>query len=434
MRSYKSLVNGDKKCVLLKNVRIFSPDGLFGELRYDVLIEAGVIKSIETPHSIVPNSQTLVIESANLCASAGFLDTHAFGGAPGSEHTETFESLGIAAMAGGFTQLVLMPNTQPIVQTAMQVQYMKQYPSPLVDWLPTGALSKQLEGKQLAELLDMHEQGALAFTDGSKPIRNALLLQKGLRYVSGFGGRIIQIPEYSELAENGQMHEGDVSTSLGLKGLPALAEEAMILRDLAILRESGGQLHFAGISTAAAVALIRQAKKEGLKVTCSIPAYMLMFTHEAMRGYDTNLKVKPPLRPLADQNILIEGLKDGTIDAIASFHKPQDPESKDLEFDLAHFGMIAAQTSFSMAMAAYPRLPLEVLLAAFTHRARLAMGLKSIDIRVGELANLTVFDPSKTWEWTHKNNLSRSQNSPLLGCVLRGCVLAVFNKQTAYIA
>ncbi|TAF33011.1 MAG: dihydroorotase [Cytophagales bacterium] len=416
--------------ILFQNALVVAQKQKWNAQKRDIWVKDGKIYQIREPFSIEPDDRTRVLASPHLCVSAGFLELHCFSGAPGAEHTETLESLRMTAAAGGFVQVAVMPSTMPIMQTSANIQFFMQQAHSPVELLPVGALSKDLAGKQLTELLDMHKNGAVAFSDGHKPIKNALLLLKGLLYASSFQGVLIQRPEYADLAENGQMHEGEISTLLGMKGLPALAEEVMLLRDLAILRETKGRLHLTGISTQKSVEIIRQAKKEGLKVTCDVPSYLLTFNHQDLQTYDTNLKLKPPLRRTEDQKALQDALLDGTIDAISSFHQPLDHEHKVLEFDLASFGMINLQTSFASALTATAhQLPLEVLAHTFSNGARHCLGLPSVQLVEGEAACLTAFDTEEMWTFGTQTNCSLSENSPFLGQQLKGKIKAVVNKE-----
>ncbi|MBC7891080.1 MAG: dihydroorotase, partial [Sphingobacteriaceae bacterium] len=356
---------------------------------------------------------------------------------PGFEAKEDLTTLSRAAAAGGFTEVALLPNTKPVVQTKEGVLYVKRFgEGQLVRLHPMAALTLHTEGQDFTEMLDLHHAGAVAFTDGEHPAWNADLLLKSLQYLAPVGGLVINRPEEPTLAKFGQMHEGHVSTRLGLKGIPPMAEELMIARDLRLLEylldQPGAarpRLHFALLSSAGAVELVREAKKRGLPVSADVAAQHLALTDEALTNFDTNLKVSPPLRSEADRQALWAGLTDGTIDAIVSDHHPHDVESKHLEFDQADFGAVGLETAFAVANTFNEnRLSLEELIEKITVAPRRLLGLKQPVFEEGQAANLTVFDPIAEWTLTEAGLRSRAKNSPFLGVPLNGKAVAVINK------
>jgi dihydroorotase len=278
-------------------------------------------------------------------------------------------------------------------------------------------------------MLDMHHAGAIAFSDGKKPIQDGGLILRGMQYAKIFDGIIFNFPFDKTVSPHGQMHEGLTSTSLGLPGIPALAEELMVQRDLQLLEYAQSRLHFHNISTARSVEWIRQAKKQGLKVTASVAAMNLCFSDESLTGFDTNMKVMPPLRGKTDIEALIKGLKDGVIDFISSNHTPIDTEGKDLEFPYAEPGAIGLETAFSLTDTyLHKKLTIDQLIELWAIKPRKVLGLEIPKIEEGSQANLTLFSPNDEWTFTEKHIVSKSNNTPLKGHILRGRVEGVVNK------
>src|SRR5690606_4103937 len=293
-----------------------------------------------------------------LYVSPGWVDVLADYCDPGYEHKETIESGLNAAAAGGFADVLITPNTYPVIGSKSVLDYVKKKSAyHKVNLQVIGALSKQAEGKELAEMIDMQRAGALAFSDGWKPVQDAGLMLKALEYVKAFKGIIIQVPVEAALSAGGLMHEGELSVKLGMPGIPAMAEHIMVYRDLELLRYTKSRLHFSGVSTLAALDLIRQAKKENLDVSCSVTPYHLLFTDEAVQKYESVFKVSPPLRNEAERKALIKAVMDGTIDCIATHHRPQDWDGKAKEFEYAGYGMIGQETCLPMLLAAAPKVP-----------------------------------------------------------------------------
>jgi dihydroorotase len=334
----------------------------------------------------------------------------------------------MAAATGGFTEVMLLPNTIPVIQSKNGVSYLiSKNGSNLTQIHPSAAVTIDTKGEELTEMIDLQNSGAVAFTDGEKPIWQTDILLKSLQYLQKFDGLLIQKPEDKRLNLFGTMNEGVNSTTLGMKGMPKLSEEIIVARDLGILEYTGGSLHFSNISSAKSVDLIKKAKQKGLKVTCDIAAYQPVFDDSIIEDYDTNYKVNPPFREQNDNKALLKGLKDGTIDVIVSGHCPQDEESKKLEFDLAEFGIIGMQTAFSNIVEFSQHIDLETLIEKITVNPRQILGLEIPQIKEGSTANLTVFDPKVSWTFTERNNQSKSLNSPFLNQNLKGKAMAVFN-------
>jgi dihydroorotase len=325
--------------------------------------------------------------------------------------------------------VALLPNTIPTIQSKNDISYVmaKAYRS-LPDVFPYGSVTRDNKGEEITEMIDQHTAGAVAFTDGEKPIWNTDIMLKALLYVEKFKGLIINIPQEKWLNLLGHMHEGHTSTILGTKGMPSISEEIMIERDLRILNYAGGKIHFSNISTAEAVKLIRKAKRNGLDVTCDIAAHQVAFNEADLIDFDTNLKVNPPFRGIKDINGLIKGLEDGTIDVIVSSHSPQDVESKVLEFDHADFGITGLQTVYPIMVDKFGGNGWDVFLDKISINPRKRLGLAIPEIEIGAEANLTVFDPTVVWDFDESSNRSKSLNSPFLGKKLKGKVIAVINK------
>jgi dihydroorotase len=425
--------------ILLKSVKIVDSSSEFNGQTKDILIENGVIQQIADG---IETSADQTISDENLHVSAGWIDMRVSPKDPGYESKEDLNTLSSAAMAGGFTEIVTLPNSKPVVQNKEAIAYVKSFAlSQLINIYPTGAVTKNCEGKDFTEMLDLHRAGAVAFTDGDHTLWNADILLKTLQYLSPIDALLMNRPEEPSMTIFGQMHEGIESTLLGMKGIPSTAEELMLMRDLKLLEYYLGEnlnptnnscLHFSTISTKNSVNLIRQAKAKGLPISCDIAAHQLAFTDKDLRGFDTNFKVNPPFRSQEDIEALQNGLEDGTIDVIVSDHNPQDVESKNLEFDLADFGIIGLETTFSVANT-YSNLSTEKIIEKLTTSPRKLLRLEKISIKEGNPANLSIFDPDQVWIYESKNIQSKSKNSPFIDKKLRGKIKAVINKGKIFI-
>ncbi|RAJ94163.1 dihydroorotase [Larkinella arboricola] len=423
--------------LLIRAARIVDAQSPFNGQVRDVLIENGLIRQIGESITVEESDAALkVIEQDGLCISPGWIDLRVSAKDPGYEHKEDLTTVCKAASRGGFTDIAILPNTKPVLDSKDTLGYIRQatqgHP---VNVHPIAAITKKTEGTDFTDMIDLHHAGAVAFSDGEKPLLNADLLLKTLQYLQPFNGLLMNRPEEQNLTHFGQMNEGLSSTLLGLKGMPAMAEEMMIERDLRLLEyaysqsanpASGTVLHFSTISTARAVDLIRQAKQQGLPISCDVAAHQLAFEDTALMGFDTNLKVNPPFRGSADREALKQGLADGTIDAIVSDHNPQDDESKNIEFDHAEFGIIGLETAFAVVRTHFADLPLEQLVDKLTHAPRRILRLPALTLDENQLATLTVFHPEM--EWTYEQTVSRSKNSPFFGKTLRGKALWIINK------
>ncbi|WP_458332014.1 dihydroorotase [Peijinzhouia sedimentorum] len=408
--------------ILLKNVSILDPRSIHNSLKKNILIENGVIKSISD--DIL--SADKLVDAGGGFVSPGWFDMQAHFADPGFEHKEDLESGANAAAAGGFTGVAILPNTKPVIQSKNAVTSVsKGNPHRLVQIFPIAAVSLETEGEDLTEMLDLSNAGAVAFSDGLKPVWHPDILLKSLQYLQPINGLLINRPEDKLLSRFGTMHEGLVSTHLGLKGIPSLAEELMVARDIEILRYTNGRIHFSNISCEGSVQRIKEAKAEGMQITCDVAAHQLLFTDEDVADFDTNHKVNPPLRSKRDREALIEGLKDGTIDVIVSSHQPQDVESKNLEFDLAENGIIALQTVYPILNSLKDQLSIELLIDKLALAPRKLLGLEVPTITEGAEANLSIFHPDTNWTFDKNNNFSKSENSPFFGKELKGKVIGV---------
>lgn len=413
------------KNLLIQSATILDPQCPFYGKVADVLIIKG--KIAEIGKKINPADENIpVISAAGQYLAPGFFDLNVNFGEPGLETKEDMQTGCLAAAAGGFTGLALMPNTNPPVDSKGGVAYIiNKAHNQLVDIHPMGCISHKNEGKELAEMFDMKQSGAIAFTDGNRPVSNAGLMSRALLYTQSFHGLIFSFAEDQDIAGKTKMNEGLMSTFLGMKGNPSLAEELMISRDLYLAEYNNARIHFSTISTAKSVDLIRKAKKAGIKVSCDVAAHQLVFTEDELEGFDSQYKVKPPLRTKKDQKALIAGLKDGTIDAIVSQHTPHEVEFKNVEFEIASYGIIGLQTVFPMVLKA--GLDLDTILEKLAIAPRSILGIEIPELKVGNSANFTLINPQEEWELNEDSNKSKSSNSPLFGQKLKGKVKLVYN-------
>lgn len=390
----------------------------------DIFIENGVITAIG---QVLHQTAETTIVAEGLHVSNGFCDLFADYSEPGFEHKETIATGLASAAAGGFTHVAIVPNTQPTVNSKSIVQYLlTQSANHPVTLLPLGAISHNIEGKNLAEMLDMQANGAVAFTDGWKPIQNANLMLKALEYVKAFDGTLIQIPMDAALSAGGLMHEGTESTQLGMPGIPTLAETILLHRDIELLRYTKSRLHVTGVSSAESVEMIRKAKAEGLNITCSVTPYHLVLNDEALGSYDSVYKVMPPIRSEKDRLSLVAGLKDGTIDAIASHHRAQEWDAKAKEFEYAAEGMNIQELAFAIVYNSLKNdLTLEQIIKAFSTAPARILGVQNTGINIGAASSLTLFS---TTQQTNKNTLkSLAVNNPFLNKNLTGAVVGIVN-------
>lgn len=409
--------------LIIRVAKIIDSESPFHNQIVDLQIENGIITKIGNK---LPNANHFEeIKLENLHISQGWFDSSVSFGEPGFEDRETIANgLNVAAKSG-FTAVALQPNSYPIIDNQSQIQFVKSKADGFATQLfPIGALTKGSEGKDLAELYDMKNAGAIAFGDYNKNSDNPNLLKIALQYTQDFDGLVIAFSQDSDIKGSGVANEGIVSTRLGLKGIPALAEELQIARNLFLLEYTGGKLHIPTISTAKSVQLIKEAKAKGLQVTCSAAVHHLVLTDEILDGFDTRFKVSPPLRNESDRKALLKGVKDAIIDMITSDHNPIDIEHKKMEFDLAKSGTIGLESAFGILNSV---LPLETVVEKLTF-GKATFGIENQIIKENATANLTLFNPEGSWNFTKENIQSKSKNSAFLNQKMKGKVYGIFNQ------
>ncbi len=415
----------------INNVTILDQASDHHNQKVSLLIENGKIKQI----SKGPLKASKSFDGDDLYLSKGWTDLRVHLKDPGFEQDEKLEYLLESASRGGFTSILTLPNTDPVIghKDLVKSLFNSSKSSP-VNILASAVLSKNSDGEELAEMIDLHQAGAVAFTDGDKDIKNTELLAHALLYVQKFDGLIMCHAEDLEISENGQINEGETSTRLGLKGIPTIAESSRVQRNLELLEHYGGRLHFSHVSTPKSLELIRNAKKKNLKVSCDIAAHHLIMDDSSLMDYNSNYKTRPPLRTKKDIEIFWKALKDGTIDAIVSDHKGINEEGKNLEFDLADFGIIGLETLFPMLYKKADQLiGLEQLINKITDGPDFVLKRQRPAIAKGIDADLTLFSLNTEWQYNPKTGGGRPQNNPLKGHTFNSRVIATFNKGIAFV-
>ncbi|MBE7685378.1 dihydroorotase [Tenacibaculum piscium] len=408
---------------LFKSVTIIDASSAYHQQQKDILITDGIISKIED--FISEEKEYNVIKRNNLHASTGWFDTSVCLGEPGYEERETIQNGLKVASKSGFTDIAVNPNTNPVIDNKATVEFLIYRANKSATNLhPIGALTQQSKGAEMAELYDMQQAGAIAFGDYNKPISNDNLLKIALLYTQNFNGLTLSFPKNNAIAGEGVANEGKNSTLLGLKGIPALAEELQISRDLFLLEYTGGKLHIPTISTKKSVELIKKAKENGLNVSCSVAVHNLFLTDDELYQFDGNKKVNPPLRTCQDVNALIKGVQNGTIDMITSDHNPIDIEHKKVEFSNAKDGTIGLETAFGILNSI---LDLETIVNCLSKNPKERFGLQKTTIKENEIANLTFFNPEGTYTFTEKDILSTSKNSVFLEKEIKGKVYGIYN-------
>ena len=412
--------------ILLRQVKIADQHSPFNGQLKDILLQDAVLVSIQDHYD---GSADQIVDLPGTIVSTGWVDPFTHFCDPGYEHRETLVTGAAAAQAGGFTTVFVVPNTQPVIDNKTQVNYIIQQNHQLpIQVLPIGALSKKNEGKDLAEMIDMHQAGSVAASDGLYPVQSTLLFLKALQYVKTFDGVVIQMPIDKSLGSLGLMNEGITSTQMGLPGIPAIAEELMIARDIELLKYTNSKLHITGVSTAKGIELIDAGKKAGLALTCSVTPYHLYFNETDLSTYDTLLKVFPPLRTKADQQALLRAVENGVVDCISSHHQPQDWDGKTIEFEYAKAGIASIETSFATVNHLLPQLKDETIANLFANNARQIFNLPSKSIQEGQSIELTLFNREAASTFTKSNSKSKSANSPFWDKTLKGEVIGTYSK------
>ena len=408
--------------LILRQATIIDPSSDWHQKVADIRISGDTIEAIGKKLDNPGKYQDVTLK--NLHVSAGWFDTSVSLGEPGFEERENIDNGLQVAAKSGFTGIALQPNGFPVADSQQAIRFVREKAGQSATSLyPIGALTKNSEGKDLAELFDMKNAGAVAFGDYNKNIDNPNLLKIALQYTQDFDGLVVAFAQDAQLKGSGVANEGIAATKLGLKGIPALAEEIQIARNLFLLEYTGGRLHIPTVSTPKSVQLVKEAKSKGLRVTCSVAAHHLVLTDDKLEGFDTRYKVSPPLRSEADRKALVKAVKDGTIDCITSDHNPIDIEHKKMEFDLAKNGTIGLESIFGALMTV---LPLETVIEKLT-AGRNIFGIAPTSITTGASTNLTLFNPDETWVFGKEHVASKSKNSAFLGSKMAGRAYGIYN-------
>jgi len=391
---------------------------------HDVVIHDGVVAAITAAEGSHETGDAERIDATGCLVLPGLIDIHVHLREPGYEYKETVETGTRAAVAGGFTAVACMANTNPVNDSAAVTDYIRERAAAagLARVFPIGAVSKGLQGEELAEIGEMHRAGIVAVSDDGMPIMNGGLMRRALEYTAMFGLPVIVHEEERTIAAEGVMNEGSLSLRLGLKGVPAAAEEAMIARDIALLERTGGRLHIAHLSTAGSVEMVRSAKRRGLPVSAEVTPHHFTLTEAAVDGYNTNAKMNPPLRTPRDVEAVRQGLADGTIDVIATDHAPHHRDEKDVEFDQAANGIVGLETALPLALRLVEEagIPLETLVAALTINPARVLNLPHGTLSVGAAADVTVIDAQRCWTVEAARFRSKSRNTPFDGMQMQG--------------
>ena len=426
--------------IVIKNGRVIDPANGLDEPK-DLLIDKGRIKALESPGSISfdAGEKPSVIDAKGCVVCPGLIDMHVHFREPGFEYKETITSGCRSAAAGGFTSVAVMPNTNPVNDTRAVTEHILSLARTegIINVYPIAAITQKLEGERLSEMADLKDAGAIAFSDDGRPVMNNELMRRAFEYSKMFKLPLIQHSEMLDLTEGGCMNEGMVSTELGLKGMPAEAEDIMVYRDIALLEKTGGRLHVAHISSKNSVDLVRQAKSRGLSVTCEVAPHHFTLTDEAVRGYDTNTKMSPPLRAIDDVEAIKEGLRDGTIDIIATDHAPHDIADKQVEYQNACFGIVGLETALPLSLKLVDEKILSMgdVIKKLTSTPADIFNLKAGSLSLGNEADILIFNPNLEYSIDISKFHSKSKNSPFDGWKVKGKVIHTLVKgKTAYSA
>ena len=410
--------------ILIKSAKIIDASSKFNGKTQDILIINGKIQEINSEINSKPKK---IISFKDLHVSPGWLDTSVCFGEPGLEEREDLSNGAQTASFSGFTDIVLNPETQPYLDTKADISYIKSNSKDFVTKIhPLGCLTKEAKSKKLADLFEMFESGAVGFYDFKRPITNSNLIKIALQYVQNFNGLVISFPYEKSLCPNGQVHEGEISTNYGLKGIPTISEEIMLKRDLKILEYTGGKIHIPCISTQESVKLIREAKKNKLNITCSVSINNLFFNDDKLKDFDTRFKVLPPIRSEEHRKALIKGLKDGIIDFVTSDHTPIDIDKKKTDFENSLFGSTGLESLYGALNSLFD---LNTTIDILTRRKE-TFGIEKSSINEGQTACLSLFNPNIEYEFLKENIISKSKNSCFIGSKLKGKALGIISNNS----
>lgn len=421
--------------ILIKSARIINPGGAHHGKTRDILIVNGKIKQVA---SAITNDEIpegiKTVDAKKYFVSPGWMDLKVNFREPGEEEKEDLQSGLKAAAAGGFTAVLLMPSTSHPVQSKSDVEFIQsKTKNNLVDAYVSGCLTVDRKGNDMAELYDMHQSGAVAFTDDKKPVEDAGMLMRTLQYTGNFNSTVIIFPDDPSISHKQLINESITSASTGMKGSPALAEEIALSKAIRVCEYTKGKLHVSGISTAGSVKLIQQAKAKGIHITADVYAHHLMIDDTRLQSFDSNLKVKPPFRGKSDIAALKKGIAEGIIDAICSDHSPHQTEQKDVEYEYAAHGIIGLETTFAVAHTALNNsVDTETIIDKFVSGPRKILNLPAADIQVGDTANLTIFSTDTEWTFSEKDIVSKSKNTPFVGTKFTGKVIGVINNNKGF--
>ena len=405
--------------------------------QFDLLISKGKIEAVEPEGKIKDIPGADIIDAKGAIVTPGFCDMHVHFREPGHEYKETIETGSQSAAAGGFTTVAVMPNTSPVNDNRSVTEFILSQAKETsnINILPIGAITQGLRGETLSDMGELKEAGCIGYSDDGRPVSNSEIMRRALEYSKMFDLPCIQHSEVLELTQGGSMNEGIVSTELGLKGMPTEAEDIMVHRDICLLPKTGGRLHVAHISSGGSVDLVRQAKAKGLAVTCEVAPHHFTLTHDACRGYDTNAKMSPPLRTASDLDMIKEGMRDGTIDIIATDHAPHDRVDKQVEFSKACFGIVGLETALPLTLKMVDEkiISLERAIDMLTFQPNQLFKLDKGSLGIGKAADITLFDEKMEYTIDPSQFRSRSKNSPYKGWKVRGKVLrTLVNGKTVF--